>query len=286
MSTQFRRLTLAAGIALAVATASGTVIADTVSQDVTEARQETQIWTTYALSPYLRAGDLKVSVDNGKATLTGTVEDNVNKDLANEIALGVKGVTEVDNQILVKPDYAPQERAADPQAADRSYGEVVDDATITAAIKSKLLWNKHTEGLSTEVNTTLGKVTLKGTTGTQAGKDVAERLALNTRGVVAVNNQMVVKADAKPSVAATARSSATAVGKDISDAWITTKVKSTLMYSSNVDGSDITVDTNDGMVRLAGAVDSGSEQALAIELAENVRGVKSVDATGLTHITR
>jgi len=57
------------------------------------------------------------------------------------------------------------------------------------------------------------------------------------------------------------------------------------MYSSNVDGSAITVDTKGGVVTLAGAVDSGSEQALAIELAENVRGVKSVDAKGLTHST-
>ena len=36
------------------------------SQEVIEARQESQIWTTYALSPYLRANDLKVSVHEGK----------------------------------------------------------------------------------------------------------------------------------------------------------------------------------------------------------------------------
>lgn len=277
--TQFRPLTLAAAIALAIATASGPVVADTLSQDITEARQETQIWTTYALSPHLRASDLKVSVDNGKATLTGTVEEDISKDLAKEVALGVKGITAVDNQILVKSDYTPPARTA-----DRSYGEVIDDATITAAIKSKLLWSKHTDGLSTEVSTTMGKVTLKGTADSAAAKDLAERQALNTRGVVAVNNQLVVKGDAKPTVAATTKSAATEVSKDISDAWITTKVKSTLMYSSNVDGSAITVNTKGGVVTLTGAVDSGSEQALAIELAENVRGVKSVDAKGLTYI--
>lgn len=280
MSTQFRQLTIAAGIALAIAAANSPVVADTVSEDVTEARQETQIWTTYALSPYLRANDLKVSVDNGKVTLTGTVDEDVNKDLAKEIALGVKGITSVDNQILVKPDYAPPARTA-----DRSYGEVIDDATITAAIKSKLLWSKHTDGLSTEVSTTMGKVTLKGTADSAAAKDLAERLALDTRGVVAVNNQVVVKGGAKPSVTETTKSAATEVSKDISDTWITTKVKSTLMYSSNVEGSAITVDTKGGVVTLKGAVDSASERALAIELAENVRGVKSVDAKGLTSIT-
>ncbi|MOA37688.1 periplasmic protein [compost metagenome] len=60
-------------------------------------------------------------------------------------------------------------------------------------------------------------------------------------------------------------------------------MKSTLLYSSNVAGSDIDVTTKDGVVTLSGKVHSGAERDLAIELAQNVRGVKSVDAKGLTH---
>jgi hypothetical protein len=56
---------------------------DSVSQNITDVRQETQIWTTYALSPYLRASDLKVSVQNGKATLTGIVDESVKEPLNN-----------------------------------------------------------------------------------------------------------------------------------------------------------------------------------------------------------
>src|SRR4249919_2677778 len=100
MYTQSRKLLLASGIALAMAATSGATAASTASQDVTEARQESQIWTTYALSPYLRANDLKVSVHDGKATLTGKVEESVDKDLAKQIALGVPGVKDVDNQIV------------------------------------------------------------------------------------------------------------------------------------------------------------------------------------------
>jgi hyperosmotically inducible protein len=74
MYKQSRKLVLASSIALAMASIHGIAVADTASQDVIEARQETQIWTTYVLSPYLRAHDLKVSVDNGKATLTGLVD--------------------------------------------------------------------------------------------------------------------------------------------------------------------------------------------------------------------
>jgi hyperosmotically inducible protein len=112
MYTQSRNLILASGIALALAGISGSVAADTKSQDVTDARQETQIWTTYALSPYLRANDLKVSVHDGKATLTGKVEEAVNKDLAKQIALGVDGVKDVDNQIVVQNDYVAPARSS------------------------------------------------------------------------------------------------------------------------------------------------------------------------------
>ena len=46
------------------------------------------------------------------------------------------------------------------------------------------------------------------------------------------------------------------------------------MMSSNVAGSDIAVSTDKGIVTLSGNVDSGAERALAIELAQNVEGVK------------
>ncbi|MBC7984891.1 MAG: BON domain-containing protein [Candidatus Obscuribacterales bacterium] len=287
MYTKSRNFLLASGIALALAT-SGAIAADTVSQEVTDARQETQIWTTYALSPHLRANDLKVSVQNGKATLSGTVAEGVNKDLAKQIALGVNGIKEVDNNIVVKSDYNPPARNAN---ANRSYGETTDDATITAAVKSKLLWSRYADGLTTDVDTKMGKVTLKGTADSAAEKDLAKRLALNTRGVVSVDNQLVVDS-AKATAARNAKMAENRTaenrtadkddGNKVADSWITTKVKSTYGFSSNVDGSDITVNTNQGIVTLTGKVDSGVERALAIELAKNIKGVKSVQSKGLT----
>ncbi len=289
MYTQFRKTVFASGLALALAGIGGASAADTMSQDVTEARQESQIWTTYALSPYLRASDLKVSVNDGKATLTGTVEEDVSKDLAKQIALGVKGITDVDNQIEVRADYTPSK----PSTTERTFGEVVDDASITSAVKSKLVWSRNTDGMTTDVDTNRGKVRLTGSADTAAEKDLAGRLAANTKGVVSVDNQLVVKpgnrlanGQAKGAKGDDAKGNAKATAKegkaDVADGWITTKVKSTFMYSSNVDGGDITVSTNKGIVTLSGKVDSGAERALAIELAQNVRGVKSVQSKGLT----
>jgi osmotically-inducible protein OsmY len=276
---QFRKTAFASGVALAITALSGSVAAETVSHEVTEARQETQIWTTYALNPYLRATDLKVSVHSGTATLTGNVQEGVSKDLAKQIALGVDGVKDVDNQIVVSPDYTPPARSS-----DRTYGEAIEDASITAAVKSKLVWSRYTDGLTTDVDTRNGRVALIGSADSDAAKDLAGRLAMNTRGVVSVDNQLVVKKQpvTKKGMKENAAEFAKTEATNVSDTWITTKVKSTFMYSRNVDGSDISVSTAGGIVTLSGKVDGGAERALAIELAKNVRGVKSVHSKGLT----
>ena len=281
MYTKSRKFILASAITLALASISGSSFADTMSNDVTEARQESQIWTTYSLSPYLRANDLKASVDDGTATLTGTVNEDISKDLAKQIALGVSGIEKVDNQIEVDADYVSPARTSD----ERSFGEVVDDATITASVKSKLLWSKNTDGLKMDVDTRMGTVTLLGNCDSGASKELAGRMAENTRGVVSVDNQLVVdKAQPASKEKAEAAEQDTA-GQDtseaIADTWITTKVKSTFMFSSNVENDDITVSTLDGNVTLSGTVSNGAEQALATELAQNIRGVKSVNSTAL-----
>lgn len=275
MYTQFRKLALASTIALIFATAGATsaFAADSTRQEIVNARQESQIWTTYALSPYLRAHDISVTVDNGKATLTGKVEEDVNKDLAKQIALGVDGIKEVDNQIVVTADLPPR---ASP--AERSYGDMVDDASITSAVKAKLLWNKNTDGLQTDVDTRWARVKLTGTADTAEAKALAGQLAKNTRGVRSVDNQLVVDGTR----ANKHTSSSEMMGNDISDSWITTKVKSNFMFSSNVTGADISVTTTKGVVELSGKVDSGAERDLAIELAKNVRGVKDVTSSALT----
>lgn len=273
MNKCMRNFIYAFGLALTVSTGSSVVLAEaTVSQDITDARQETQIWTTYLLSPYLRASDLKVSVSQGKATLSGKVSEDVSKELAQQIAKGVSGIKDVDNQIKVDEDHEVDKSSVS------TYADMVDDASITTVVKSKLLWSKNIDAKSIKVETLKGKVKLTGDTNNRDAKELAGRLATNTRGVVSVDNQLMIK-EVKPG---SVEKATEGTGQVISDSWITTKVKTTFMYSSNVNSSDISVTTKDGVVSLTGKVDSGAEQALAVEFAQNVRGVKSVDAKGLT----
>jgi len=269
MFKQSNNVLLALAVTAAIAGTGAAFANAKPSQEVIEARQESQIWTTYALSPYLRANDLKVTVHEGKATLTGNVAEHVSKDLAKQIALGVDGIKTVDNKIEVVANYK-----APAQSTERTYGETIDDASITSEVKSKLAWSRYADALTADVDTMRGKVKLSGTAHSSEAREAAGKLASNTRGVHSVNNQLVVEAG-KPGSAKTEST-------DVADGWITTKVKSTFMYSSNVNGSDIAVSTNAGVVTLTGKMDSGAERALAIELARNVRGVKSVDSNLLT----
>lgn len=276
MNKYTRKLALASAVSLAVMT-SGSLAASKPSDNITEARQESQILTTYALSRHLDAHDLKVTVDDGEATLTGTVSEDINKELAEQLALGVSGIRNVNNKIKVDADYVPSR-----PSSERSYGEIVEDATITATVKSKLLWSKHAQGLSANVETKVGKVTLLGTANSSAAKEMAGLLAKNTHGVKTVDNKLTVD-KAKEGTAETGKETTSDLGQGLSDTWITTKVKSTLMYSSNIDSSEISVTTKDGVVSLSGMVVSDLEHALAVELTKNVRGVKSVNARQLGH---
>jgi hyperosmotically inducible protein len=65
------------------------------------------------------------------------------------------------------------------------------------------------------------------------------------------------------------------------DAWITTKVKTELGTTKGVTATDINVTTNDGVVTLTGNVESSMEKNHAVRVARQIKGVKSVDASGL-----
>lgn len=272
-------------------------VADTVAQNVTEARQETQIWTTYGFNPHLRALDLKVSVKSGRATLSGKVGEGIEKSLAEQIALGVDGIKSVDNQIAVESGFVPAERAS----KGRSFRQVVEDANITASVKSKLLWSRYAEGLATDVDTTSGAVTLTGTAESTAARDLAGRLAGNTSGVLSVSNKLVVaaKPSATPtqgnpmnmkSLLCTALMSGFALGavgcahhghersgtEVVSDSSISTKVKAALLAEKDVKSFDISVKTFDGVVQLSGFVDSQWQIDKAVQVANAIHGVKSV----------
>lgn len=277
MIKSIRKTVLLPAALLAILTSGNNLSAAESCSKITAARQESRILTTYELHRHLHDQDLGVTVDGGAATLTGYVREDIGKELAQQIALGVSGITNVDNQIEVRHDYIQSK-----SSGKRSYSEVIRDATITAAVKSKLMWSKHAEGLFVDVETKSGQVTLRGKVRSSTAKEMADLLAQSTPGVHTVTNKLTVDKEST-TLSDILREKTSYLGKQISDALITTRVKSTLMYSSNVDSSEIAVKTEDGVVTLTGRVPDGSDQALAVELARNVHGVSSVNARELKH---
>lgn len=72
-------------------------------------------------------------------------------------------------------------------------GEYIDDATITAKVKAKLLEDKTTGGMSINVDTLNGTVAMSGFAKSQAEKDRAGELARTTTGVREVRNNLIVR---------------------------------------------------------------------------------------------
>jgi osmotically-inducible protein OsmY len=75
-------------------------------------------------------------------------------------------------------------------AQDRTIGEKVDDATITASVKTKLVSERAKNMVAVNVDTQNSVVHLQGTVPTLEDRFQAERLARATKGVVDVKNDL------------------------------------------------------------------------------------------------
>lgn len=151
-----------------------------------------KIETVFALNRHLDGFAIDTDVEQGVVRLTGRVESDIDRDLAGELAKGIDGVVSVDNDLVVADRSRAEHGDSD---VDRPLSVRVDDATTTAAVKTKLLANANTDGLEIDVDTRGDVVTLTGTVGSAEEKQLAEQLARNTDDVKDVRNQLVVRGE-------------------------------------------------------------------------------------------
>jgi hyperosmotically inducible protein len=83
----------------------------------------------------------------------------------------------------------PQGEATQP-GADRSVGTVVDDATVTAKVKAALMAESGVDGTRINVDTTGGRVVLKGEVPSKTMIDRALQVARGVEGVRDIDNQL------------------------------------------------------------------------------------------------
>jgi hyperosmotically inducible protein len=77
-------------------------------------------------------------------------------------------------------------------------------------------------------------------------------------------------------MAAPAASQASSTEQYIDDATLTTKVKAALLTDSQLKATQVNVKTTQGVVQLMGSVDTKTQEAEALRVANQVDGVKSV----------
>jgi hyperosmotically inducible periplasmic protein len=126
----------------------------------------------------------KVSVKDGIVTLSGDASSEAQKDLTEEYAKDIDGVKGVLNTMKVSPG-----------TPTRTFNEIMDDASITAQVKSALLTHRSTSSLKTKVTTKDGVVTLTGEAKNPAELTLVTKLANDINGVKAVVNNMSAPAE-------------------------------------------------------------------------------------------
>jgi osmotically-inducible protein OsmY len=76
----------------------------------------------------------------------------------------------------------------------QTVGSYIDDATLTTRVKAKFADNPVVSAMAISVETLKGTVQLSGFAKSMEEKQTAGRLALETSGVVAVQNNIIVRA--------------------------------------------------------------------------------------------
>jgi hyperosmotically inducible protein len=154
----------------------------------TDAGITTKVKSKLAADDVVKAHQIDVTTQEGVVTLTGNVDSEDAKQRAIQLARETEGVKDVHDQISARTETGTGE-APD---MDRAPGTVVDDATITMNVKTKLLSDDMVKGLQIDVDTRTGVVYLTGNVGSEAERDQAVKLARETDGVTDVQANLTV----------------------------------------------------------------------------------------------
>lgn len=128
-----------------------------------------------------------VFVKDGVVSLRGEAASMAQKELTTEYAGDIDNVKEVKNEMTV---------AKTPAKPAETLSEKIDDASITAQVKSSLMSHRSTSAIKTKVVTVEGIVTVSGVAKNDAEKALVTKLVTDITGVNSVVNNMTVEAAA------------------------------------------------------------------------------------------
>jgi len=205
--------------------------------------------TALLTDPATDSWEIKVDAKKGLVTLTGTVSSWQEKKLAEQIAEGVRGVTEVVNKINI------------------NYDKKRSDNDILAEIEGILDWDVLVDDAMVTVAVDNGNVELSGVVGSAAEKSRAE-LDAWVPGVTDVNDDNL-------KVVSWSREDRFRTDKYVEkpDQEIENAVKEAFLLDPRVNSFDVSVSSVKGVVTLDGNVDNLKAKRAATEDAKNIVGV-------------
>jgi len=135
------------------------------------------------------------------------------------------------------------------------------DSRIESSAANSYVFKTYLKDDSIKTESKNGAVTLTGTVADESQKSMAENTVASLPGVKSVDNELQISGE-QPA--------------EHSDAWITMKVKSALLFHRNVSATGTTVYTQAGVVTLQGVAGSMAQKELTTEYARDVDNVKGV----------
>jgi osmotically-inducible protein OsmY len=135
------------------------------------------------------------------------------------------------------------------------------DDQIEATAKRTYVFKTYLKDDNIKLQANEGAVTLTGTVSDVSHKSLAAETVAGLPGVKSVDNKLVEKNGAPAAK---------------SDAWLITKVKTTLLFHKNVNGLATEVTSQNGIITLRGNAANMAQKDLTTEYAMDVEGVKNV----------
>jgi osmotically-inducible protein OsmY len=206
---------------------------------------------SYTFRVLLKGDGVDIQVEQGVATLTGTVANGYRRSLAEATVADLAGVKAVDNRITVAGTPPPEN----------------SDPWLATKVRTALLFQRNVDLSRLQVQVKDGEVTLAGEAGSPAQKELTEEVAKSVEGVRSVTNHIKV---APPGTAPRS------LAEKLDDASITAQVKASLLFHSSTHMLATRVKTDRGVVTLRGSARNAAERDLVTRLVAGIHGVRRV----------
>ena len=180
------------------------------------------------------------------------------------------------------PALATESQAA-PQDMAQAYQNAKTatlDAYITGRLITAYALSEHLAASNIQVYVRDQRAILSGTVENSIQNDLAVEIARSVDGVRGVESKLQTSADLADSAQVekqTSENNFDSFADQFNDAAIKARVKTRLLWNSNVSGLMIEVTSLRGDITLRGAVSSAEQSALAEAITANTPGVESVD---------